>query len=52
MRPSGAGVLAVEKVVAQDAEIVVGNVGEGGATFDVADAIDAGDVGFQAGVDA
>ncbi len=45
-------VLSLEKVVAQDAKIVIGNVGEGGATLDVADAVDAGNVGFQAGVDA
>ena len=45
-------VLAFEKVGAQDAKIVIGNMGEGGATLDVADAVDAGNVGFQAGVDA
>ena len=50
--PLDGGVLAVEKVVAQDAKIVIRNMGEGGATLDVANSIDAGDICFQVRVNA
>ena len=39
------------QVGAQDAEVVVGDVGEGRAAVDVAEGVDSGDVGLQALVD-